>query len=109
MLQHKTRNAIQISGPEIDSACRFHRIPESLQFICEVAILLLIIVAFAVVGLKCARILCSRFKPAGVDAGYDTFMGAVGSRLRLHMAGTTALVFVTFLLRAVFSTMQLVA
>ena len=82
---------------------------ESVQFICEVAVLLLIVVAFVVVGLLCARILRSRFKPGGVDAGYDAFMATVGSKLRLQMAGTTALVFVTFLLRAVFSTMQLVA
>jgi hypothetical protein len=40
----------------------------------------------------------SRSRPVGVDAGYDAFMAAVGSRLRLQMAGTAALVFATFLL-----------
>ena len=39
-----------------------------------------------------------RSRPAEVDAGYDAFMAAVGSRLRLQMAGTAALVFATFLL-----------
>jgi hypothetical protein len=81
----------------------------SVQLFCEVAALLLIIVAFAVVGALCARILRSRLKPIGVDAGYDAFISTVGRALQLHMLGTTAVIFVTFLLRAVFSTMNAVA
>jgi hypothetical protein len=44
-----------------------------------------------------------------VDAGYDAFMATAGRTLRRHMLGTTACIFVTFLLRSVFSTMFAVA
>jgi hypothetical protein len=81
----------------------------SVQRFAEVAVLLLIVVAFAVVGVLCARILYTRVKPIGVDAGYDAFMSTVGRTLRLQMLGTTAFIFVTFLLRSVYSTMQAVA
>jgi hypothetical protein len=81
----------------------------SVQLYCEVAVLLLIVVAFAVVGVMCARFISSRFKSNGVDAGYDAFMVTAGRTLRRHMLGTTAFIFVTFLLRSVFSTMFAVA
>ena len=48
-------------------------------------------------------------KPIGVDAGYDAFIATVGRTLRLQMLGTTGFIFVTFLLRSVFSTMYAVA
>ena len=81
----------------------------SVQRFAEVAVLLIIVVAFAVVGALCARILYTRVKPIGVDAGYDAFIATVGRVLRLQMLGTTGFIFVTFLLRSVFSTMQAVA
>ena len=81
----------------------------SVQSFCEVAVLLLITVAFAVVGVLCTRILYTRAKPIGVDAGYDAFIATVGRTLRRQMLGTTAFIFVTFLLRSVFSTMFAVA
>ena len=81
----------------------------SVQSFSEVVVLLLIIVAFAVVGVLCIRILRSRLKPIGVDAGYDAFMATVRRTLRLQMLGTTAVIFVTFSLRAVFSTMNAVS
>ena len=81
----------------------------SVQRFAEVAVLLLIVVAFAVVGTLCARILYTRVKPMGVDAGYDAFIATVGRTLRLQMLGTTGFIFVTFLLRSVFSTMLAVA
>jgi hypothetical protein len=80
----------------------------SVQRFAEVAVLLLIVVAFAVVGVLCARILNTRLKPVGVDAGYDAFMARVSRTLRRHMLGTTAFIFVTFLLRSVLSTMYAV-
>ena len=82
---------------------------ESVQRFAEVAVLLLIVVAFAVVGTLCARILYTRVKPIGVDAGYDAFIATVGRTLRLQMLGTTAFIFVTFLLRSAFSSMVAVA
>jgi hypothetical protein len=81
----------------------------SVQRSAEVAVLLLIVVAFAVVGALCARILNTRLKPIGVDAGYDAFIATVGRTLRRQMLGTTAFIFVTFLLRSVFSSMSAVA
>jgi hypothetical protein len=81
----------------------------SVQSFSEVAVLLLIVVAFVVVGALCRRLLSSRFRRLGVDAGYDAFMATAGSRLRLRMLGTTAFVFVTFVARAAFSTMFAVA
>jgi hypothetical protein len=81
----------------------------SVQLFCEVAVLLLIVVAFAVVGALCARLLSFRFRQLGVDAGYDAFMATVQRRLRLHMLGSTAFVFVTFVVRAALSTIYAVA
>ncbi len=81
----------------------------SVQRFAEVAVLLLIVVAFAVVGALCARILYTRVKPIGVDADYDAFIAMVGRTLRRQMLGTTAFIFVTFLLRSVYSTMLAVA
>jgi hypothetical protein len=81
----------------------------SVQSFCEVAVLLLIIAAFVVVGALCARILRSRLKPIGVDAGYDAFMATVGRTLRRQMLGTTGFIFVTFLLRSVYTIMNAVA
>jgi len=72
---------------------------EAVQLVCEIAVLLLIIVAFAVVGAACAR----RVSSALVDMT-DAF-AASGRQLRLQIVGTAAVVFVTFLLRAVYSTM----
>ena len=72
---------------------------QSLQSFCEVAVLLLIIVAFAVVGAACARRVSSAL-PDMTDA-----YAAAGRQLRLQIVGTAAFVFVTFLLRAVYSTM----
>jgi hypothetical protein len=73
---------------------------QSLQLFCEVAVLLLIIVAFAVVGAACAR----RVSSALLDMT-DAAAAASGRQLRLQIVGTAAFVFVTFLLRAVYSTM----
>ncbi len=72
---------------------------QSLQQFCEVAVLLLIIVAFAVVGVACAlRVNSALLEMTDVYA-------AAGRQLRLQIVGTAAFVFVTFLLRAVYSAM----
>jgi len=67
----------------------------AVQLVCEIAVLLLIIVAFAVTGAACRR----RFTSAQLD---DT---AEGRQLWRQIVGTAGFVFVTFLLRAVFTTM----
>ena len=61
--------------------------------------LLLIVVAFAVVGIACARFLSAALRDMNDAAG------AAGRKVRRQILGTCAFVFVTFLLRAVYSTM----
>jgi hypothetical protein len=75
----------------------------SVQSICEVTVLLLIIVAFAVFGAACARRISSSLLDMSDAAA------AAGRQLRLQIVGTAAFVFVTFLLRAVYSTMSALA
>ncbi len=77
----------------------------SVQLFCEVAVLLLIVVAFVVVGVLSARRVSAML--LGVDAA--SAAAATGRTLRWRMVGTTAFVFVTFVVRATFSTMYAVA
>ena len=82
----------------------------SVQQFCEVAVLLLIIVAFAVIGPACARRLSSEQQLHDdnpfVDAAYAAAAAPAWMKVRRQILGTAAFVFVTFLLRAVFSTMN---
>ncbi len=77
----------------------------SVQRVCEVAVLLLIVVAFAVVGVLSARRVSARLLE--VDAA--SAAAATGWALRRRMLGTTAFVFVTFLIRSALSIMLAVA
>jgi hypothetical protein len=85
---------IQLAGPIV-----------SVQSFCEVAVLLFIVAAFVAVGVLCAR----RVKSVllGVDAA--SAAAAAGRTLQLQIVGTAAFVFVTFLVRSVYSTMFAVA
>ncbi len=85
---------------------------QSLQSFCEVAVLLLIIVAFAVVGAACARRVGSLLRLIPNRLGNNSSLmeitnaaAASGRHLRRQIVGTATFVFVTFLLRAVYSTM----
>jgi hypothetical protein len=73
----------------------------TIQKFSEVVVLLLIVVAFAVVAA-----VCSRRITAAVNCSADL---AAAQRVRLQILGTAAVVFVTFLLRSVFSIMFAVA
>jgi len=75
------------------------------QSFCEVAVLLLILVAFVVAGVACARVVSSRL--LAVDAASAS--AAAGRELRRRMVVTTAVVFVAFVVRSVQSTMLAVA
>jgi len=75
----------------------------SVQSFCEVALLLIIILAFAAVGVECARRVSSALRNMN-----DTHEAA-GRQLQRQIVGTAAFVFVTFLLRAMFSTMNALA
>ena len=76
----------------------------SVQPFCEVTVLLIIIAAFAVVGIACARRVNSTL--GDLFLINDDRVWAAGRQLRRRIVGTTAIVFVTFLLRAVFSIMN---
>lgn len=78
----------------------------SVQQFCEVAVLLIIIVAFAVVGITNARLVSSAMPMRGMN---DAWAAPALKHIRRQIVGTTAIVFVTFLLRAVFSTMNALA
>ncbi len=71
-----------------------------MQQFSEVAVLLIIIVALTAVGAASAR----RVSSALLNMNDEH--GAAGRQLRRQIVGTTAFVFVTFLLRAVFSIMN---
>ena len=73
----------------------------SVQQFCEVAALLIIILAFGVVGIASARRVSSALRDMN-----DEHVEAVGRQLRQKIVGTATFVFVTFLLRAVFSIMN---
>ncbi len=77
----------------------------SVQQFCEVAVLLIIILAFTVVGITSARLVSSALRG---NRGTNDERAAV-SQIRRQIVGTAAVVFVTFLLRAVFSTMNALA
>jgi hypothetical protein len=92
------------------------------QSFCEVAVLLLIVVAFAVVGVLSARRVSHALRKVERMRAVQTFYNpsqaespvfanatTEGRALRRRMLGTTAFVFVTFVLRAAFSTMNAVA
>ena len=75
----------------------------SVQQFCEVAVLQIIILAFAVVGIASTRRMSSALRDMTDE------QGTAGRQVRRQIVGTTAFVFVTFLLRAVFSTMNAVS
>jgi len=67
-------------------------VTNSIQQFSEVTVLLLLVLAFAVVGIFCTRLLRGA-------------TGAAGSRIHLQITLTVATVFLTFLLRAIFACM----
>ena len=73
----------------------------SVQMLCEVVALLLIVAAFGAVGVLSARRVSARLR--GVDAASAAM--ATGRMLRLQIAGTAGFVFVAFVVRSMFSAM----
>jgi hypothetical protein len=91
---------------------------QSVQSFCEVAVLLLIVFAFAVVGVLSARRVSLALRevekmrairtlnqPGVVVSPVFAHATTQGKALRLKMAGTTAFIFVAFVARSAFSTM----
>jgi hypothetical protein len=84
----------------------------AVQSFCEVAVLLLIVAAFVVAGVACARVIRSRLlavDAASVPSAVGNYVHFVGRELRQRVVVTTAVVFVAFVLRSVQSTMAAVA
>jgi hypothetical protein len=77
----------------------------AVQSFCEVAVLLLIIAAFIVTGVVCARIVTLNM--LAVDRA--SAPAAAGRALRRRVVVTTVVIFVTFVIRSVQSTMFAVA
>ena len=77
----------------------------SVQLFCELAVLLLTVVAFVVVAGLCAR----RVDSSLLGVGAASQAAVAGRALQLRVLGTTAFVFVAFLLRSVFATINAVA
>jgi hypothetical protein len=115
----RSRDALDL----LDHATRMQQeadATESVQLFCEVAALLIIIVAFITVGLVCARVFkhaIGLLRKAGIETamlGTATAQSDLlakhavseGERLRRRIVYTVAVVFVTFVLRAVFSLMN---
>jgi hypothetical protein len=73
----------------------------SVQRFCEVAVLLVIVASFLVAGVLSAQRVTSRL----LDVDTASSAAATGRALRRRMVGTTAFVFVAFLIRSVLSTM----
>jgi hypothetical protein len=76
----------------------------SVHSFCDVVVHLFIVASSVVSGVLCARLIKSRL--VGVDAA--SAAAAVGRNAWLQIVGTSAFVFVTFLLRSVFSIMSAV-
>jgi hypothetical protein len=73
----------------------------AVQSFCEVVVLLLIVAAFIVTGVACARIVTLNM----LSVDRESAGAAAGRSLRRRVVATTIVVFVTFIVRSVQSTM----
>jgi hypothetical protein len=83
----------------------------AVQSWCEVMVLLLIVVAFIAAGLACARRIILYTREVAYNGDLDASVAVLdgGKQQRLQHLGTTAFVFVAFVLRSAQSTMFSVA
>ena len=83
----------------------------SVQSWCEVVVLLLIVAAFIAAGLACARRIILYTRAVAYNGDLDAAVAVLdgGKQQRLQHLGTTAFVFVAFVVRSVQSTMFAVA
>jgi hypothetical protein len=77
----------------------------AVQSFCEVAVLLLVVAAFILVGVVCTRLVSSRLLAVDVESA----LASEVRQLRRQIVVTTVVVFVTLVLRSVQSTMFAVA
>jgi hypothetical protein len=98
------RESVSLSNTELELSLSI----AAVQSFCEVAVLLLIVAAFVVAAVACARIIRSNLlavDAASVPAAEGNYVHFVGRQLRQRVVVTTAVVFVAFVLRSVQSTM----
>ena len=95
------RESVSLSQTELQLAGSI----AAVQSFCEVAVLLLIVAAFVVAGVACARVVSSNL--LAVDRA--SAPAAVGRQLRRRVVVTTVVVFVAFVVRSVQSTILAVA
>ena len=83
----------------------------AVQSWCEVAVLLLIVAAFIAAGLACARRIILYTRAVAYNGDLDAAVAVLdgGKQQRLQHLGTTAFVFVAFVVRSMQSTMFAVA
>jgi hypothetical protein len=81
----------------------------SFQEFCEVAVLLLIVLSFVVVGAACARRVASALSALAAGSALAGSALVEGRHLRLQILATTAVVFTAFLLRSIYSLMSALA
>ena len=83
----------------------------SVQSWCEVVVLLLIVAAFIAAGLACARRIILYTRQVAYNGDLDAAVAVLdgGKQQRLQHLGTTAFVFVAFVVRSVQSTMLAVS
>ena len=77
----------------------------AVQSFCQVAVLLLVVAAFILVGVVCTRLVSSRLLAVDVESAFASEV----RQLRRQIVVTTVVVFVTLVLRSVQSTMFAVA
>ena len=102
------RESVSLSQTELQLSLSI----AAVQSFCEVAVLLLIVAAFVVAGVACARVIRSRLRAvdaASVPAAVGNYVHFVGGELRRRMVVTTVVVFVAFVVRSVQSTMLAVS
>jgi hypothetical protein len=101
------RESVSLSRTEIQLAISI----AAVQSFCEVVVLLLIVAAVVVVGVVCARRMVVYTRQVAYNGDLDVAVAVQdgGKRQRLQHLGTTAFVFVAFVVRATQSTMLAVA
>jgi hypothetical protein len=107
--------SFQVALTQLESGAEIFTV----QAFCEVAVLLVIVIAFAVVGVACGnRIKTTLLAVRRMEAEYlRTHQAspmfaqaqAEGVQLRLRILGSTAFVFAAFVLRSIFAVMRAVA
>ena len=97
------RESVSLSQSEVQLAGFI----SSVQSWCEVVVLLLIVAAFIAAGLACARRIILYTRAVAYNGDLDAAVAVLdgGKQQRLQHLGTTAFVFVAFVVRSVQSTM----